>query len=64
MAVEIESILGHDAVVALLDTAEQAGTVAQSELTEIIEAHEFDVFELDLLHAAADRALACSPRAG
>ncbi len=50
MAVEIESILVHDAVVTLLDAAEQAGTVAQSELTEISDAHEFDVFELDLLY--------------
>src|SRR5947207_570569 len=50
MAVEIESILVHDAVVTLLDAAEQAGTVAQSELIEIVDAHEFDVFELDLLY--------------
>jgi RNA polymerase primary sigma factor len=50
MAVEIESILVHDAVVTLLDAAEQAGTVAQTELTELTEAHEFDVFELDLLY--------------
>ena len=50
MPVEIESILVHDGVAALLDAAEQAGTVRQTELTEITEAHEFDVFELDLLY--------------
>jgi RNA polymerase primary sigma factor len=50
MPVEIESILAHDGVATLLDAAEQAGTVTQTELTEITEAHEFDVFELDLLY--------------
>jgi RNA polymerase primary sigma factor len=50
MPVEIESILVHDGVATLLDAAEQAGTVAQSELTEITELHELDVFEVDVLY--------------
>src|SRR5260370_23109751 len=50
MPVEIESILEHDDVMTLLDAAETSGTVRQSELTEITEAHEFDVFDLDLLY--------------
>src|SRR5258706_10029715 len=50
MPVEIESILEHDDVQSLLDAAETSGTVRQSELTEISEAHEFDVFDLDLLY--------------
>jgi RNA polymerase primary sigma factor len=50
MPVEIESILVHDGVVTLLDAAEQAGTVRQSELTEITELLELDVFEVDLIY--------------
>jgi RNA polymerase primary sigma factor len=50
MPVEIESILEHDDVQTLLDAAETSGTVRQSELTEITEAHEFDIFELDLIY--------------
>src|SRR5580765_3130626 len=50
MPVEIESILVHDGVVTLLDAAEQAGTVRQSELTEITELLELDVFELDVIY--------------
>ncbi|MHB8641267.1 MAG: sigma-70 family RNA polymerase sigma factor [Gaiellaceae bacterium] len=50
MPVEIESILQHEDLLAVLDLAETSGTLRQSELTEITEAHECDVFELDLLY--------------
>src|SRR5262249_42934552 len=33
----------------LLETAESAGTVRQSELTDVMDLHEFDVFDQDLL---------------
>src|SRR5256885_972540 len=50
MAVELESILQHEDVQTLLDASEAAGTVRQSELNDLTEAHEFDVFEFDLLY--------------
>src|SRR6266511_760969 len=50
MPVEIESILQHEDVQTLLDVAEAAGAIRQSELSDITEAHEFDVFELDWLY--------------
>ena len=50
MPVEIESILQHDDVQTLLEAAEATSAIRQSELTELVEAHEFDVFELDLLY--------------
>src|SRR6266536_5835480 len=50
MPVEIESILQHEDVQALLDAADVTNTVRQAELAEIVDAHEFDVFELDLLY--------------
>src|SRR6266498_1124958 len=50
MPVEIESILHHEDVQALLEASEASSTVRQSELNERTETHEFDVFELDLLY--------------
>src|SRR6266508_4635348 len=50
MPVEIESILHHEDVQALLEASEASSTVRQSELNELTETHEFDVFELDLLY--------------
>jgi RNA polymerase primary sigma factor len=50
MPVEIESILQHEDVQLLLETSESAGSVRQSELNDLTELHEFDVFELDLLY--------------
>ena len=50
MPVEIESILQHEDVQTVLDAAESAGTVRQSDLNDLTEAHEFDVFEFDLLY--------------
>jgi RNA polymerase primary sigma factor len=50
MPVEIESILQHEDVQLLLDASESAGSVRQSELNDLTETHEFDVFEFDLLY--------------
>jgi RNA polymerase primary sigma factor len=49
VSVEIDSILQHEDVQVLLETAEGAGTVRQSELTDVMDVHEFDVFDQDLL---------------
>jgi RNA polymerase primary sigma factor len=48
--VEIESILQHEDVQLLLEASEASGTVRQSEINDLTETHEFDVFELDLLY--------------
>ncbi len=50
MPVEIESILQHEDIQTLLEQAESTSAVRQLELAEVIEAHEFDVFEVDLLY--------------
>src|SRR3989440_10249985 len=50
MAVEIESILQHEDVQTLLEAADTTSSVRQAELSELVDAHEFDVFEVDLLY--------------
>jgi RNA polymerase primary sigma factor len=50
MAVEIESILQHEAVQALLEAAEPAGSVRVAELAELAETLELDELELEELH--------------
>ncbi len=50
MTIEIESILQIEAVQTLVEAAELAGFVRQSELAEIIEICELDELELDMLH--------------
>jgi RNA polymerase primary sigma factor len=49
MPVEIESILQHEDVAALLEATAENG-VRQTELNELIETHDFDVLEVDLLY--------------
>ena len=49
MPVEIESMLQHEDVVALLDATAESG-VRQTELNELIDTHDFDVLEVDLLY--------------
>jgi RNA polymerase primary sigma factor len=49
MPVEIESILQHEDVATLLDATAESG-VRQTELNELIETHDFDVLEVDLLY--------------
>ena len=48
--VEIESIIQHEDVQAILEASEASGTLRQSELNDLAEAHEFDVFDVDLLY--------------
>src|SRR6058998_3791507 len=50
MPVEIESIIQHEGVQLLLETSEASGNARQSELNDLTELHEFDVFDLDLLY--------------
>jgi RNA polymerase primary sigma factor len=50
MPVEIESILQHEDVQLMLEASEASGSVRQSDLNDLTETHEFDVFELDLLY--------------
>src|SRR3954471_1005830 len=50
MPVEIESIIQHEDVLLLLETSEASGNARQSELNDLAEVHEFDVFDLDLLY--------------
>jgi RNA polymerase primary sigma factor len=47
---EIESVLGSEDLRQLLDTAEQAGSVRQSELSDLLEPLDLDVLELEALH--------------
>ena len=46
---EIETVLGNEDLRQLLDTAEQAGTVRQVELAEVLEPLELDELELEAL---------------
>jgi RNA polymerase primary sigma factor len=55
MAVEIETIMQIDAVLALLEAAEVDGTVRRSELTELIDSQELDELEVDALQQELDR---------
>jgi len=50
MPVEIESILQYEDVQLLVDAGESSGSTRQSEINEVAEAHEFDVFDFDLLY--------------
>ena len=50
MPVEIESIVQHEDVQTLLEASAEAGTVRQTEINELIETHELDVLEVDLLY--------------
>ncbi|HZC31491.1 MAG TPA: sigma-70 family RNA polymerase sigma factor, partial [Gaiellaceae bacterium] len=54
-AVEIESILGIEEVAALLDCAESAGQVRQSDLQEVLEPLELDTLEIDAVYIELDR---------
>ncbi len=55
MTVSIESILQHEDIQGLLETAETTGSVRQPELAELIEAHELDVLETDALFNELER---------
>ena len=49
MTIAPETVFAHDAVEHLLATAEQTGSVRQSELDELVELHAFGPLELDTL---------------
>jgi RNA polymerase primary sigma factor len=54
-SVEIESILGIEELVALLDTAEAAGQLRQIELSELVEPLELEPLELESIYQELDR---------
>src|SRR5213592_4116715 len=53
--VEIESILQHEDIQALLENAEVTGSVRQPDLAELIEAHQLDLLETDALFNELER---------
>jgi RNA polymerase primary sigma factor len=53
--VEIESILQHEDIQALLENAEATGSIRQPELAELIEAQQLDDLETDALFNELDR---------
>src|SRR5213594_2761455 len=55
MTVEIESILQHEDIQALLENAEVTGSVRQLELGEVIEVHQLDALETDALFNELER---------
>jgi RNA polymerase primary sigma factor len=55
MTVEIETILQHEEIEALLENAEALGQLRQPELAEVIETHQLDVLEVDLLYSELER---------
>src|SRR3989441_404503 len=50
MTVEIEHVLGAEDVRQVIETAEQAGSLRASELTDLVEAHELGELEAEALH--------------
>jgi RNA polymerase primary sigma factor len=55
MTVEIETILQHEEIQVLLDNAEATGQLRQGELTEVIDTHQLDMLEVDLLYSELER---------
>jgi RNA polymerase primary sigma factor len=55
MTVEIETILQHEEIQVLLESAEATGQLRQGELAEVIETHQLDVLEVDLLYSELER---------
>ena len=53
--VEIESILGAEELVALLDAGEASGQIRQTELQELLEPLELDALELEAVNVELDR---------
>jgi RNA polymerase primary sigma factor len=54
MTVELEKFLTEE-LLALLEAAEVAGSLRQSELQEVIDTHDLDALELDVLYMEIDR---------
>src|SRR5216117_3311257 len=55
MTVEIESILQHEEIQGLLESAEGTGSVRQPDLTDLIEVHQLDALETDALFNELER---------
>jgi RNA polymerase primary sigma factor len=55
MTVEIETILQHEEIQVLLESAEATGQLRHGELAELIETHQLDVLEVDLLNCELER---------
>jgi RNA polymerase primary sigma factor len=55
MTIEIETILQHEEIQALLENAEATGQLRQAELAEAIETHQLDVLEVDLFYSELER---------
>src|SRR3954452_5490892 len=53
--VEIESILQHEDIQALLENAEASGSIRQPELAELVELHQLDALETDAFFNELDR---------
>src|ERR1700693_3720090 len=49
MTVELDHVLGNEDVRLAIETAEQAGSVRSSELTDLVEAHELSELEAEAL---------------
>ena len=50
MTADIEHVLGAEDVRLVIETAEQAGSLRASEVTELVEAHELDTLQAEALH--------------
>ncbi|HWG54896.1 MAG TPA: sigma-70 family RNA polymerase sigma factor [Gaiellaceae bacterium] len=53
--VDIEQLLRTDEIQQLLDAAEQSGSLRAAELAELVETHELDALEQDVLYRELDR---------
>src|SRR3954462_14051824 len=55
MTVEIESILQHEDVQGLLESAESTGSVRQPDVVDLIDAHQLDALETDAIWNELER---------
>src|SRR5262245_4180317 len=55
MTVEIEHVLSAEDVREVIETAEQAGSIRASELTELVERHEMNELEAEALHRECEQ---------
>jgi RNA polymerase primary sigma factor len=55
MTVEIEHFLRQEDIRLLLETAEASGSIRRTDLNELIELHQLDVLETDLLYSELER---------
>ena len=55
MTVEIEHVLAVEDVREVIETAEQAGSIRASELTELVETHEMSELEAEALHRECEQ---------